>query len=434
MKFCLICVLLALSITVGFHSYSKNRILLSNTYRGEYFVKTKYSPFIMKEKAWQSNEMDEVRLQNNEKRKFMVNLKRIFRRLKPSSQLNPQKIKINGPFFQGWLLRTIDHVNNASFIFIVGSFSFDKSNSYNQHYIFCGINAKNKNYHFEKLVDPSLVTISNNNDTYNQRLNMSWCANNIGRFDFTDTSCSANFQINNVTFQFNATNHIPWDSANLNYGPEGWLRKTSLLPCHYYIQSVGSSCEYNIHIHDELQLKGSGYSHIEGNYGNFFPSGWIWSQAIDHNNDASFSLVGGNFNIGAISPMNFIIYYRSNNLKFIYRSTDLHKFKYTIDGVDGLINITATKFASMFVRYQLKLTIKAKGSINDNTTFGKAVYIPTPLGFMNTPGCKETYTSVATLECYEYTIGNYRNKKLIANNTFDLTALEFGGTFINKKI
>ena len=395
-------------------------------------------PLVMnevKEVQWRLSKRNDLAVERNEEYTYM---KRIIRRLKPRrktySQLNPQTIKINGPFFQGWLLRTIDHKNNTSFIFIVGSFSLSKCSSYNQHYIFCGINNNNDNYHFESLVDPSQVIITANNNTNNQRLSMSWCADHIGRFDFSDISCSGNFQIGNLSFQFNATNHIPWDPSNLNYGPEGWLRKTSLLPCHYDILSVGSLCKYKICISEGLQVEGSGYSHIEGNYGDFFPSGWVWSEAIGPNNDASFSLVGGNFKIGAISPMNFIIYYRTNNLKFIYRSTDLHKFQYSIDGIDGFVSIVATKRVSLVVRHQLKLTVKAKGNINDNTTFGPAVYIPTPLGFMNSPGCRETYTGVAELECYEYTVGNYRNKKLIASSNFDLTALEFGGSFINKKI
>ena len=84
-----------------------------------------------------------------------------------ASPLNPQSISLSGPFFQGWLLRTVDHRVNTSFILIIGSFArnsnqdknkvsthhSDRDNDgignnrdhstqrheYDEHYIFCGL-------------------------------------------------------------------------------------------------------------------------------------------------------------------------------------------------------------------------------------------------------------------------------------------------------
>jgi hypothetical protein len=44
-----------------------------------------------------------------------------------ASPLNPQSISLTGPFFQGWLLRTVDHSKGVSIIFIIGSFSRRKN-------------------------------------------------------------------------------------------------------------------------------------------------------------------------------------------------------------------------------------------------------------------------------------------------------------------
>ena len=40
-----------------------------------------------------------------------------------ASPLNKQVVPLSGPFFQGWLIRSIDHRKGVSVIFIVGSFS-----------------------------------------------------------------------------------------------------------------------------------------------------------------------------------------------------------------------------------------------------------------------------------------------------------------------
>ena len=40
-----------------------------------------------------------------------------------ASPLNKQVVPLSGPFFQGWLLRSVDHQKGVSIIFIVGSFS-----------------------------------------------------------------------------------------------------------------------------------------------------------------------------------------------------------------------------------------------------------------------------------------------------------------------
>ena len=49
-----------------------------------------------------------------------------------ASPLNRQVVPIRGPFFQGWLLRSVDHREGVSIIFIVGSFSRSGSKIFSQ--------------------------------------------------------------------------------------------------------------------------------------------------------------------------------------------------------------------------------------------------------------------------------------------------------------
>jgi hypothetical protein len=108
------------------------------------------------------------------------------------------------------------------------------------------------------------------------------------------------------------------------------------------VHTVASNTEYEIVVADNsnasnnvlkfIRAQGSGMTHIEGNYGTyydmismytnillirnltfsgtFFPSGWVWAQAISSSGNQSLSLVGGKFTIGGISPISWVVYIR----------------------------------------------------------------------------------------------------------------------------
>lgn len=380
-----------------------------------------------------------------------------------ASVLNSQPIAISGPFFQGWLLRTVDHTNSRSFILIVGSFSRKGSKSFDEHYIFCGVSTKDEGiYNYEAFPEPDTVTIAgsspsvpsvlaNFRPSFKQNTNITWTAENIGYFKLTNEECIADFKIGGSHIKFSTINRMPWSGSNIySAGPEGWLGYTSLLPCHYFVHSVGSDCTYSlilpahaerveseshserdqngILIPDEtvrsILCTGTGYSHIEGNHGSFFPSGWIWSQSISSANNASFSLTGGKFEIGFLTPVTFILFVRTGGTTKIFRTTGFDAFSYDLDGVLGTAKLTAHSFSG---EDRVDLVIQSKSPV-DGGSFGAPLYIPTAKGFSNTPGCVETYTADASLTLYErdQSTLEYVEKGCL---TFPLTAFEFGGSF-----
>jgi len=187
-----------------------------------------------------------------------------------------------------------------------------------------------------------------------------------------------------------------------------------------------------------ISIKGDGYAHIEGNHGTFFPEGWIWSQSIMENNQASFSLVLGKFNILGITPTNCILYVRRKGERgsLVFRTTDLDRVRYDIDHMNGCIQLNAT---SLIRGTRVELSIRPTGS-TINQSFRALVHVPTAHGFSNTPGCRETYTAIATIRIYDF--HTMHRRKELKNNTgtsanveeyvFPLTALEYGGSFIQK--
>lgn len=342
-----------------------------------------------------------------------------------ASPLNKQMISIKGPFFQGWLIRIIDHSQSTSFILIIGSFSCDRSKKYNQHYIFCGIDSPNCSKQADLFPDPSSVTISGSIPISNIGLNITWDAKDIGRFKFSENVCAGNFNFinENVKIHFNTSNRILWNKDNDASGPEGWLGYTPLLPCHYFVHSVGSDCSYRIDC--EHTIQGNGYAHIEGNHGTYFPDGWVWSQSIHPNNEASFSLVLGKFVIGGLSPINIILYIRRRNgMPIIFRSTDLDQFEYIANSIDRTVSIKASSYWKSSERVEVTITPRYPTT----KSFGSPIFIPTAKGFSNSPGCEETYTALANITF----ISN--DNQIVENYQFPLTALEFGGSFVSNKI
>ena len=354
-----------------------------------------------------------------------------------ASPMNPQCIILNGPFFQGWLVRMVDHEQSSSFVLIIGSFSPANSGIYEDHYIFCGSNNKFGNHFTETFPPCDKVTIngikqsnSKNFPKSGSSLNITWAADGVGFFKFNENNCQLNFRFNDIHIKANIFGRTEWwNSKNhLEIGPEGLLGYTSLLPCHYFVHTVGSPGTYSIQYSKFRRIEGRGYAHIEGNYGTYFPSSWIWSQGISKDNNASISVAGGRFVIGNISPLNWVIYIRLPTRRLVFRTVQLDKVIYSVNSPSGRIDLLAT---SIFGNTRAKISITTP----ENTlhTFSPPLYTPPARGFSNIPGCREHYRAVANVTCYDYDVetGSYQIKESVI---FPLTALEFGGEFIGVKM
>lgn len=260
-----------------------------------------------------------------------------------------------------------------------------------------------------------------------------WASKDYGSLSITDDCCKVEFSIQDIKVHSVSKNHVPWklkDVGNVRtFGPEGWLGYTTLLPCHYYVQSTGSECNYNITCLNG-ELHGTGFSHIEGNHGTFFPEGWCWIQGISKDNNASISLVAGKFQIGPVKPMNIVFYLRKHSVTSgfsvnTFRTTDLDQIDCYMDSVRGVVVIKAVSASRDTL---VELEVQSDGSLN---SFGSPIYIPTAEGFSNQPGCRETYTASATVKVYKYDWLTLNYKKM-DEIEFRQVALEFGASFQNK--
>jgi hypothetical protein len=141
---------------------------------------------------------------------------------------------------------------------------------------------------------------------------------------------------------------VVWDEREPNRaGPEGWLGRTGLLPCHYFVHSFASPATYDLAFpangfpatqppagqppaspnpspvsrlggmsgfrlgsrpSPPVHMTGHGLTHIERNYGDAFPRAWVWAQAsAPPPAAAQLVLTGGQFVIGPIETQSFVI-------------------------------------------------------------------------------------------------------------------------------
>ena len=459
----------------------------------------------------------------------------------------------------------IDHKQRRSAITIVGSFASSTPRSsvavsasdrgFDQHYVFSALEDDQLgSATVETFPSAEEVEIS----SFRNPFTLTWKARNIGTLSFTDTHSEVDFDFSATygtnsdidhqketssrlrldRLKINTNKRIPWDGLPIKKectgscflsrvfqcfrqrrwsfsGPEGWTGLfTSLLPCHYFIHSVGSDAKYEIDLsctstvpvsapvvtnrdsaeeptfwdlyppsdykdnlvaqstedsfetstlqrtevvpldqipHPVAQrvqyhLAGEGSAHIEGNHGSFFPQGWIWSQGIDETNNASFSLVSGQFIIRPISPpMTTVLHlrHRNNNRVTVLRTVDLfdrihyrHTHKNITSAIGGqVLGETVVEGKSILKNCRIRLHIRAIQPMNEpNRTVFHQLHIPTREGFSNTPGCKETYLAHAKVE---YWNSYWKNHQTVAADEvyeFPLTAYEFGGVFIGNRI
>lgn len=238
---------------------------------------------------------------------------------------------------------------------------------------------------------------------------------------------------------------VPWDAQRPDRaGPEGWLARTGLLPCHYFVHTFGSGVEYSLNKGRSARLpraahaahatiSGSALAHIERNYGDAFPTGWVWAQAAAPSGKAYVVLTGGRFVIGPLTTESYVIGLRARAeggtngtlggdgelLSWDFRTTDLDDITDMRRPCEGMLAINATSRSG---RRRLELVLRARPR-----SFGAPIYVPTShAGFSNDPGCRESNTATLTLSAWQTERrGELGVRRL--HTEIPLAVLEFGG-------
>jgi hypothetical protein len=112
-----------------------------------------------------------------------------------------------------------------------------------------------------------------------------WIANGVGSLKAKPHSIDLDFTVEGYHFKAHLTKEVLWDLHKSEKGPEGWARFLPIIPTHWYVYSLGSTVEYSFqNLEKGVDNQGLAWGHVEKNWGQTFPAGHVWLQAISADN------------------------------------------------------------------------------------------------------------------------------------------------------
>eukprot|EP00475_Leptophrys_vorax_P015794 TRINITY_DN2212_c0_g1_i1.p1 TRINITY_DN2212_c0_g1~~TRINITY_DN2212_c0_g1_i1.p1 ORF type:complete len:379 (-),score=60.73 TRINITY_DN2212_c0_g1_i1:238-1374(-) len=209
-------------------------------------------------------------------------------------------------------------------------------------------------------------------------------------------------------------------------GPEGWVSHLGVIGLSWFVYALSAPAQVTVtHLPTNTVLanRASGFAHMEKNWGNTFPKGWIWLEgmriAADSNEpDVTLALAGGYAEVIGITVANqYLIGYRSANLTWNFHPQDPAVFTQTAnDACDGNFGLTARSLGR-------RLTVEVTA---DPASFG-GVQGPTGNGFSS--DSVESFQASIVVSAYSVNpLLPLSDGDLLETVSFS-GALEFGGIF-----
>lgn len=346
--------------------------------------------------------------------KALIKLKNSYPELKKNRLLD-------SPRFEGWYMRVTDREGSRSIAVIGGSFMnshgdeipYRPMSGYLAVLVSEGDGAKTIVYEAFPQETTYITNFEGRFGTKNlfEGTKFLWRANGYGSMSDAHVSVTIPNQVN---FELSIFNRLDWNKEK-NEGPEGVILYFPMVPIHWFVHSLGSDSNYDITYQtaDGLQkASGVGYTHQEKNWGEAFPTAWIWSQGVGADNESQYALAGGKVDLKAVKFTSWLVGTRSKNYKWDYRhSMAGTTFTAYIDACEGSFKLIAKHGDRLTV-------IKATAPLK---SFGY-VSIPTEKGFQAHGGV-ESFSAQVTIE-------NFQNNSLLERLSFKNAALEFGARYM----
>lgn len=325
----------------------------------------------------------------------------------------PLSSKARKQWFEGWFVRTIDQATGVSVAAIFGSLRLGmevrqdsrSSELFDEHILVLAWgDATGRQFSSSLLLPGGAVTLQGGELARGARPRVRWWSTEHGGIEVAGDVAWLDLRLaGGLRLRANVSApRVLWDRARPDHGgPEGWLGPTGLLPCHYFVHTFASPTTYQLARGSVRLLGGEGVSHIERNYGETFPTAWVWAQACTVDSAMCIVLTGGLFVVGPLVTRTHILALRgraaggTRSVDWTFRSTDGDRFSVVRSPCDGRLQLNAS---SLNGRRAVSLLLSAPAR-----TFGSRLPVPTNGGFSDQPGCRESYHATATMLVREWT-------------------------------
>eukprot|EP00850_Spirogloea_muscicola_P018279 SM000166S02460 [mRNA] locus=s166:36671:38880:- [translate_table: standard] len=309
------------------------------------------------------------------------------------------------PWFEGWYTRVVDGATGNSFAAVVGSMTATSESVCRRRELpgdhgrpgACGSqqaalprHRRRRHAHQDvKITTGGADVVTDPPDSAPAAVE--WHSASHGYFVANASGTYIRLTAGGTTFAAVLTDQVPWRAGSPGAGPEGWTaavqRRLPVLPTRWHVHSLGSSAQYSFtNASAGIELAGHGLGHEEKNWGNAFPAGHVWAQAISEDNSVQLVLGAAYFSIGTIqTPYVASVGLRSPLLALDLRSTDLGTYfsRISVHPCEGRLKIVARTLT-----HRVSISFSAPPS-----TFSIPIFGPTSQALW-LPTCQESFSAV----------------------------------------
>jgi hypothetical protein len=320
----------------------------------------------------------------------------------PSRFMQAQPLPSKGPWFEGWYIRVTDHEMKRSFA-VITTTSTHKKMKLKDSQILPGYVAfvwapenSNETYSVERFPDQTQLAPTTD---------ILWQDDNGG---VLTTSSLVLRPDSETEVRLNLGGYTAWNRKNKDAGPAGAAGSAPVMPLHWFVPSLKTPVSYTVRT-KQGTFQGTGYAHIEKNWGKAFPKAWMWAQGISQDGLTQVALAGGPLQIGPVNTTNYLVGVRGPGVNVsIHPGVDLSvNYKTKIDGCSGYFHLTAQNSKN-------KIVIESQAPPKSFVLLA----IPTSKGYLPDLA-SESFYAVMNVTVYEH------GRKIYETQIAD-SALEFG--------
>lgn len=239
-----------------------------------------------------------------------------------------------------------------------------------------------------------------------------------GTFDVSpNQTVRVDVTVGNMKLYIQGSNPEPWGPDG--QGPEGWLEHLPL-PLHWFVYSLGSDVSAYVltNVDSGRVLSGTkAHLHMEKNWGESFPSAWIWAQGITVSK-VVLALSGGvvDFEKIGLNVTSFLVGYRNPAKGVVINFTPANSVtSFSHNGCVGAVSLNVTG-----LDHRLAINIGSLPGYMSQCILG-----PEKNGFK--PACVESYGARASVRVYKRVDFHFNE---IDRAEMQNVGLEFGGKYV----
>jgi tocopherol cyclase len=326
----------------------------------------------------------------------------------------PQPMPSRGMWYEGWFVRVTDPTNHVSFATITTSAAeagrrISPSESMPGYVALVqSMDPASPRTRSTEYFPERTQAISDDSDP--NEPHFQWNADGFG--SVSDRGIDLRFPSGEeVSIEFGQRK--PWSSTSGTWGPGGVSAYIPFIPLAWWVDSLGTPVTYRLKRADGVILTGTGFAHIEKNWGQIFPRSWMWAQATNHDGSGHLALAGGLVGFGPIEIKAYMIGYKTKTVDVEIRPDQAPFVRYDtqIDSCAGTFKLDARNLRD-------RIVVEA---FAEPASFAP-VSVPTKDGYRGNRG-KESFQA-------RIKVSVYRDGNWVESQEFSGAALEFGADYM----